>query len=145
MATPDWYRELVAVSDALAETDRAELADWHGEAGADLDGTAPADEDNVPPLTMRLASLGTAFARRSAELTPEQSGRVLRILEDVQTSGSEYDRTAVATGFLEALLNAWDKGYDLRAVWHLAGPRTRAYCRAWNEFTGIPTPDWMTE
>ncbi|MFY1679242.1 DUF7674 family protein [Streptomyces sp. WMMC905] len=145
MATPDWYRALVAVGDALAETDRAELAYWHGAAGADLDGTAPAHEYDVPPITVRLGSLGTAFAQRSAELTPEQSGRVLRILEDVLTSGSETDRNAVATGFVEALLNAWDPGHDLRAVWRLAGPRTREYCRAWNEFTGVPTPDWMTE
>ena len=47
------------------------------------------------------------------------------------------------TGFFEALLNTWDKGFDLRSVWADMGPKSRAYCHAWNEFTGIETPGWM--
>lgn len=102
-----------------------------------------ADGDDVPPLTVRLGTLGRVFGERSAEFSHEQSRRVLRLLEQVQAEGSAQDGTAVATGFFEALLNTWDKGFDLRSVWADMGPKSRAYCHAWNEFTGIETPGWM--
>ncbi|WP_432139860.1 DUF7674 family protein [Streptomyces sp. bgisy154] len=137
MPTPDWFRHLLAVSDVLADRDRAEITSWRG--GAD----DTADEDDVPPLSLRLAALATAFAERSAELTPERTAEMFRILEEVQRSGGEYDRTAVATGFFEALLNAWDEGFALQAVWAYMGPESRAHCLAWNRFAGIDSPDWM--
>ncbi|GGK62932.1 DUF7674 family protein [Streptomyces flaveus] len=144
MSTPDWFRELLEVSDVLAAEDRARIAAWQGGSGADSD-EPPAEEaeDDVPPLTVRLGDLGTVTAERSAELTPEQTRQVFRILEEVMTSGSEYDGTAVATGFFEALLNAWDNGFDLRAVWDDVGPESRAYCLAWNKFGDVESPDWM--
>ncbi|GAB2984446.1 hypothetical protein GCM10023080_057770 [Streptomyces pseudoechinosporeus] len=134
MSTPDWFRELLEVSDVFAAKDRAYVADWRGD---------PEDEDDVPPFIFRLAALGRVLAERSAELTSEQTRQVFRILEEVMTSGSEYDSTAVATGFFEALLNAWDRGFDLRAVWDDVGPESRAYCLAWNKFGGVESPDWM--
>lgn len=136
MSTPAWFSDLLDVSDVLAAKDRAGVVSWHG-------GAEDADPDDVPPLTVRLGDMATAFADQTAKLTSEQKRRVLGILEEVQRSGSEHDGTAVATGFFEALLNAWDKGFDLQAVWEYLGPESRAYCLAWNEFTGVPTPDWM--
>ena len=138
LSTPAWFGDLLDVSDVLAAKDRAEVVSWRG-------GTerTDADADDVPPLTLRLAALGTVFADQAAQHTSEQKKRVLGILEEVQRSGSEYDSTAVATGFFEAFLNAWDKGFDLQAVWEYVGPESRAYCLAWNEFTVVPTPDWM--
>ncbi|MGI5196351.1 DUF7674 family protein [Streptomyces sp. CA-288835] len=134
MPTPPWFSQLLEVSDVLAAKHRAYVADWPGD---------PEDENDVPPLLLRLADLGQVLAERSAELTPEQTRQVFRILEEVMTSGSEYDGTAVATGFFEALLNAWDNGFDLRAVWDDVGPESRAYCLAWNKFGGVESPDWM--
>ncbi|MCH0566902.1 MULTISPECIES: hypothetical protein [unclassified Streptomyces] len=49
----------------------------------------------------------------------------------------------MATGFFEALLNAWDNGFTLQAVWEYVGPESRAHCPAWNRFAGIESPDWM--
>ncbi|WP_105970911.1 DUF7674 family protein [Streptomyces geranii] len=120
-STPGWFRELLGVSGVLAAE----------------------DEDDELPLTFRLAAMGTAFAAHDARLTPRQKQRVFGILEEVQVSGSEYDGTAVATGFFEALLNAWDEGFDLQGVWEYVGPESRAYCLAWNRFTGVETPAWM--
>lgn len=139
-STPAWFGDLLDVSDVLAAEDRAGVVDWHG--GTE-DTEAEEDADNVPPLTVRLGGLATAFADHGAELTSERKQRVLGILEEVLRSGSEHDSTAVATGFFEALLNAWDKGFDLQAIWEYVGPESRAYCLAWNEFTGIPAPEWM--
>lgn len=99
--------------------------------------------DDDTPFTIRLADLGSSFAERSGELSEQQRAGLFGVLEDVMVNGSEYDGNAVATGFFEALLNEWDRGFDLKSVWHHVGPESRYYCRAWNEFNGIPSPDWM--
>jgi hypothetical protein len=142
MTTPEWYLRLLTVSEVLAATDRAEIGSWRGPDAEhpDLD---PAGDD-VPPLGIRLGALGREFARRSAELSPERRREALRVLEEIQVSGSEYDSTAVATGFFEALLAACDQGSDLRTIWPDIGPESRGYCLAWNEFTGVRSPDWMS-
>ncbi|WP_116209385.1 hypothetical protein [Streptomyces olivoreticuli] len=139
MATPPWWEELVGVSEVLSGADCAEVEGWRGPAA----NIVEEDEDDVPPLTVRLGTLGRVFGEQSAEFTPEQSRRVLRLLELIQAEGSDEDGTAVATGFFEALLNAWDKGFDLRSIWADVGPKSRAHCRAWNDFTGVETPGWM--
>ncbi|NEB06080.1 hypothetical protein [Streptomyces sp. SID13726] len=142
MATPPWWEELVGVSEVLAEADRAEVESWRGPE-------AQGAPDDVPPLTVRLGALGRAYTGTSAQApTPAafseaQTRQLFRLLEDIQVDGSDQDRDAVATGFFEVLLNAWDKGFDLRSVWPAVGPESRAYCLAWNDFTGVPTPDWM--
>ncbi|MFE2407648.1 hypothetical protein ACFXDE_04805 [Kitasatospora sp. NPDC059408] len=61
----------------------------------------------------------------------------------VAMNGDEADRIAVATGFFESLLNAWDDGFGLASVRPAVGPESRAYCRAWNDFGGIESPAWM--
>ncbi|MFD3697006.1 hypothetical protein ACFWUZ_12770 [Streptomyces sp. NPDC058646] len=116
---PAWWHELLTISDELVIAD-----------------------DSLPP-TFLLGAFGEVFAARAAELTQEQRGQVLGLLEHVLANGTEGDRSLVATGFLEALLNAWDKGFELRTVWDDLGPDSRAYCLAWNTFTGIDSPDWM--
>ncbi|MFC5718571.1 hypothetical protein ACFP1Z_00040 [Streptomyces gamaensis] len=146
MSTPVWWDELMQVSEVLAAADRAEVTWWRGAPCVDSDGSSHVpDEDDVPPLTVRLGSLGTVFAERAGEITPVQCRQVLGLLERVQTHGSEYDGTAVATGFFEALLNEWDKGFDLRSIWDHVGPESRAYCVAWNDFNGVSSPDWMRQ
>lgn len=137
MATPHWFDELLSASEVLASADRAEVASWRGESGP-----AAADED-LPPLTLRLAATARAFTTRAADLPLEGRQRVLAVVERVLKAGPDKDRDAVATGFLEALLAAWDKGFDLRAIWSDLGPASRDYCLAWNAFSGVDTPAWM--
>ncbi|MFF1787391.1 hypothetical protein ACFVX9_13100 [Kitasatospora sp. NPDC058243] len=139
MTTPPWWEELIGVSDALADADRADVESWRGLSA----GTVEEDEDDVPPLTLRLGTLGRVFGEQSAEFTPEQSRRVLQLLERIQAQGSDEEKGAVATGFFEALLNTWDEGFDLGSVWADVGPECRAHCRSWNDFTGVDTPGWM--
>ncbi|MFI9226849.1 DUF7674 family protein [Streptomyces rimosus] len=69
--------------------------------------------------------------------------KALDVLERVQATGSQEDRTAVVTGFLEALLMAADRGFDLRAVWGDLGAESRAACLALNEFWGVESPGWL--
>jgi hypothetical protein len=133
VATPHWLTGLTVAADVLAAADEAGTEAWRSGPG----------DDSVPPLTVRLGALGGAFAAHALSLPPRQRRTVLGRLEDVLRDGDPYERDAVATGFFEALLHAWDAGVDLRAVWPELGPRSRAYCRAWNDFTGVRTPRWM--
>jgi hypothetical protein len=122
MAGSDWFDELLSVSDVLAAADEADL-----------------------PLIVRLGGVGRAFAAHAAELTPDQLRRVGALIERILATGSRQDRDAMATGFLEALLAAWDRGFDLRSVWPMLGPESRAYCLAWNSFSGVDSPNWMRD
>ena len=49
--------------------------------------------------------------------------------------------TAIATGFLEALLSESDlRTFDFREIAPMLGPECRSYCVAWDRFTGATTP-----
>jgi hypothetical protein len=143
MPTPPWWQDLTGSSDVLTAEDRDQVQKWRDDAQFDDGPRVEGVEEDELPLTIRLAYLARAFAKHAHELTREQRRQVLRVLEQVLHTGSEYDGTAVATGFFEALLSASDEGFDLRLVWEDMGPESRAYCLAWNEFTGVESPDWM--
>jgi hypothetical protein len=143
MSTPRWWDDVVGGSAVLAAADRSEIEKWRGDEPYDDEGVPDGEVDDDLPLTIRLAYLARAFAENIAELSPEQRRHVLEALERVLASGSDYDRDAVATGFFEALLGAWDRGFDLRPVWEFMGPRSRAHCLGWNRFAGVESPAWM--
>ncbi|MGC9671536.1 DUF7674 family protein [Planosporangium sp. 12N6] len=136
MSTPEWWASVVGLSEVLAVEDRAEVARWRDGSGVDEDG-------DVPPLTVRLAHLGRALAEHVDAMTPQQRRLVLDLLERVLATGSEHDSTAVATGFLEALVSAWDRGFDFPRIWDDLGPKSQEYCIAWNAFNRIDLPPWM--
>ncbi|ONI91230.1 hypothetical protein ALI22I_09140 [Saccharothrix sp. ALI-22-I] len=104
---------------------------------------APEADEYDDLVTIRLARLGRSFTERVAELTERQRAELLGLLDRVLAGDDPVGRDAVATGFLEAVLSAWDGGFDLRPVWPHVGPHAREYCLAWNDFTGVPSPDWM--
>ncbi|WAL68285.1 hypothetical protein ORV05_11120 [Amycolatopsis cynarae] len=135
VSAPSWWPDLLRGNEILADRDGRELAAWTALGG-------PAAEF---PLALRLAALARALAAHLSEVDVERRRRLFGILERVLVTGSEYDAAAVATGFFEALLNAWDRGFPLRAVWPQLGPESRAYCLAWNELSGVDSPEWMYE
>lgn len=130
MTDPQWLAELVGVHSVLAAEDQRLARDW--------------GPDGPPPMTMRLGALAHAFVEHAVDFDPDQRAEMFDLLERVLASGSEVDGAAAATGFFEALLNDYDRGFDLGSVWPYIGPQSRAHCQAWNAFTGVPTPSWMT-
>ncbi|OKJ13837.1 hypothetical protein [Kitasatospora sp. CB01950] len=78
------------------------------------------------------------------EFTGEPTRRMFLLLEHVMAADGD-ESNAVAVGFLDTLLNAWTKGFDLEAAWRSVGPASRARCRAWNAAMGVQTPAWMRE
>ncbi|MFH8590395.1 DUF7674 family protein [Streptomyces rimosus] len=144
MSTPPWWQDLIRTSQALADRDRKAVAEWRGEPEVDEDGLpVEPSEDDVPPITVRLGNLTRAVTEDPAAMSAAERRQAFDVLERVQTTGSKEDRTAVVTGFLEALLMAADRGFDLQTVWDELGPASRASCRELNEFWGIESPGWM--
>ncbi|RXS81171.1 hypothetical protein EST92_16280 [Streptomyces sp. TM32] len=135
MPEPQWWTSLLDISPELAAEDVRSQARWRR--------LTPHQEEEQP-LTIRLGDLGQAFVANIASISPDQRRRILSILEDVQASGNEQEGTAVATGFFEVVLGAWDEGFDLRAIWEDMGLESRTYCISLNEFHGVKMPDWMS-
>lgn len=83
-----------------------------------------------------VAEMALAFARAGDR---SRLVSVFRIAEQGLVSGTETVKDAVATQFLEALQHASDD--EVARIWvPLLGEESRAYCRAWDEFSGVRTP-----
>lgn len=104
----------------------------------------PGEEDDDRVL-LRLAALGSSFAARVNRMSARQREQLLGRLEEVLVSGSEHERNAVATGFLEALVGAYDRDvFDLATIWHELGAESRHYIELWNTRTAAAVTYWMT-
>jgi len=66
---------------------------------------------------------------------------IFNLLEQLLVEGDSDVQDAVATCCLENLLNYFSAGaIPAESLVHLVGPQSRAYCQAWDEFTGVQTP-----
>lgn len=69
----------------------------------------------------------------------ESFGKLLDYVETVMQSGTQNERDAAATCFLENLLNVTPTDIDPKTWIPLLGPESRLFCRAWDTFTGCRT------
>ena len=65
--------------------------------------------------------------------------KVFKFAEQLMSDQDEEVSTAVATCFLENLMNRTPNELDPHAFVPLLGPGSRDYCRAWDEFCGTKT------
>ena len=87
-----------------------------------------------------MSELSRFWIERVAVANYDRTEDIFGLVERVLDSGVEPLATAVATCFLENLLNATPSGIEaIDYVWAL-GPKSREYCKAWDEFTGVATP-----
>lgn len=116
-------KRLVTTADFLQMAYERLVADWQPDA---------------PPLTIIFADLGRTLCRHVGAL-PEATTRELCVnIEDLMMHGDEAVKNAVATGMLEAVLSESSaKRFDISALARWFGPKTKAYCLAWDAFTGI--------
>lgn len=92
-----------------------------------------------PPVTIVFANIGRCLIHLYSNASAATPFRDLfGVIEELMIDGDESVQSAVATGLLEALLNeAAIRGTtDLVSLF---GPNTRAYCQAWDSFTGVNT------
>ena len=104
---------------------RAHLEYWDGEE-AGLCNDMSAFSSYVEDLVAK---------NRTENLKP-----IFDLIEQLMNDGDQTVKDAVATCFLENLINRASAGsVPARAFVHLLGPRSRAYCKAWDDFTGVRT------
>ncbi len=87
-----------------------------------------------------------AFGRYVGDLIVEGDtsdvAAIFGAIEELLLEGDAEVKDAVATCCLENLLNSVSSGRIAAGTFvHLLGPQSRAYCRAWDEFTGVRTPE----
>ena len=111
---------LTVLAPELAEADAEHVAWW-----------AP---DPVPP-TIRMGKLATAMVDAGATLSLDQVTALFDTVEDLLVHGNDDVQTAVATGFLEQLMEEVAAGrVDMATVAEFLGPASRAHCEAWEQF-----------
>ncbi|MEO7837645.1 MAG: hypothetical protein ABIS21_08410 [Acidimicrobiales bacterium] len=110
------------MSPTLARADQAEIEREGGWAA---------------PPTIRMAQLAEALVRQVHDIPIAERLAVLSTLEQFLSDGTQAEGDVVTTGFLEELLSLSDRGFDLDLVWNDLGPKSQAYCRAWNDFGGV--------
>lgn len=65
---------------------------------------------------------------------------IFALIERLMVEGNEEVQTAAATCFLENIQNRSPDPILPEAFVGLLGEKSRHYCRAWDEFTGVRTP-----
>lgn len=86
----------------------------------------------------------SAFSHYVEELINENKstllGEIFNLAEYLMKEGDETVRTAIATCFLENLINFASHGsIQASGFVEFLGPESRDYCKAWDEFCGAKT------
>jgi len=98
-------------------------------------------EPDELPKTIIFAEIGREFCDSIDSVLSAEHESVLECIEDLMREGCDDVKDAVATGFLEHLLNKASSGrLYFPTIAPLLGPECVRYCKAWDEFTGIKTP-----
>jgi hypothetical protein len=121
----DAIRRMATTSPVLATVLQVMRAEW-----------APDD----PPNTLLFSAFGRTLCCEIKSLTPSQLKASWKAVEDLAVNGSSEVQNAVKTGLIEAVLSESSSGrFNVASVTQLLGPSTRAYCKAWDDFTGCKT------
>jgi hypothetical protein len=71
---------------------------------------------------------------------------IFEVIESFMKNGDNKVKDAAATCFLENLINISSHGdFDTSMFIYYLGPESKAYCKAWDEFTGVKTPGLWDE
>jgi hypothetical protein len=88
---------------------------------------------DLAPLTMALGDVGSELVKRIAEVGESNAAQVFRRVEAVLSHGTEEEKNAVATGFLEGVVSAIDQLPERmrpRIAWHLSiAPRCALHAK----------------
>lgn len=88
------------------------------------------------------------FSDYVADVTRSKNDMMLKkIFADVEfliTQGDADVKNAIATSFLESLLSMSENQQELQIFIKYLGKESLAYCKAWNDFTGVSN-DYVDE
>jgi len=92
---------------------------------------------DAPPINVSMSAFGKATVRDAERLGYEEVRKVLELIEHTLSHGTEEEKDAVATGFLEATASAAGSSKDAPWILALLGPKAKAYLAAWDGFCGL--------
>jgi hypothetical protein len=87
-----------------------------------------------------MGDIGLALACQIKRISADEMRLIFNLAETFMIEGDERLQTAIATGFLEALLAESSAGrLDFRRIAPFLGKKSREYARAWDQFCGVET------
>jgi hypothetical protein len=93
-----------------------------------------------PPFTVTMGMLGRTLCANVATADDVAIQRIAELLETLLSDGTDAVRSGVTTGLLEALIAASATQPAALRLFKELGPMAIAYCRGWDQFTGVRTP-----
>lgn len=92
-------------------------------------------------LCLRCSEFAALVIETFDQITDQERKLIFATMEKCLSDGSQDVQDAVATCFLEDIVTAVCEG---EAPWQqlipLLGTKSRDYCKAWDEFSGVRTP-----
>ena len=71
--------------------------------------------------------------------TAQETKKILEMVEFLLDKGNEAVKDAIATEYLEYLMNIDSKEIKFRELVKFLGKHSLEYCKAWDKFTGVRT------
>ena len=98
------------------------------------------DWDGAPGPYILMSSICHCIADNISKLNKQELKTVFDIIEDLLESDNDSTKDLVCTSFLENLQNLASTGkFDFRTVAGNLGRESIAFCKAWDNFTGVKT------
>lgn len=114
----------------------ASLVDGYSSFDSTLAALVDEWKPDPVPLTTAMGDLGRALAEQADRLGSEHVRSILERLEGILADGTEEEKNAAATGFLEAMASVIDERPELRWMLDEVGHESKRYLDAWNDFCG---------
>jgi len=97
-------------------------------------------KEGSPGVCSEVSCFGDFVEKRILEADEAEIARIFGLIEHFLIFGDEEIRTAFCTCCLENILNVTPSRLPAERFVKFLGPKSREYCRAWDEFTGVKTP-----
>lgn len=107
---------------------------------ADAIDNTERDWDGAPVPYILMSSICHCVADNVSKLNQQELKAIFDIIEDVLESDNESAKDLVCTSFLENLQNLASAGkFDFRTIAENLGKESIAFCKSWDDFTGVKT------
>jgi len=97
-------------------------------------------EMGSPGLCTEMSAFADFVKTQILTESPGEIARLFSVIEHLVAFGDEDVQTAATTCCLENILNVTPSKIPAERFVQYLGPKSREFCRAWDEFTGVKTP-----
>jgi len=97
-------------------------------------------DEGSPGICTEMSAFANFVKERIVDAESSEVARIFDLIEHLLVFGDEDVQTAATTCCLENILNVTPSKIPPERFVQFLGPKSREFCRAWDEFTGITTP-----